>query len=160
MQDRAEAMLAAAGYAHYETSAFASLSGAAGTTHHWQFGDHLGIGAGALLATVLPDRIVRETRPAIRRTYMARGQARQRARRNQVVELGSALRVHDSMPALNGGVAHHCSRRAHRLAPATMAERLADARAEGLLESAADGSHPTGRGRRFLNVLLRRFLPA
>ena len=161
MQDQAEAMLAAAGYAHYETSAFALPERRCRhNLNYWQFGDYLGIGAGAHGKLSFPDRIVRETRPRHPKDYMARAGTAAGRDRNQVELEDLPFEFMMNALRLNGGVATPLFEARTGLALATMAERLADARAEGLLESAADRIAPTGRGRRFLNVLLRRFLPA
>ncbi|WP_372018627.1 radical SAM family heme chaperone HemW [Pseudoxanthomonas sp. 10H] len=48
IQERCQAMLAAAGYAHYETSAYARPGRqCAHNLNYWRYGDYLGIGAGA-----------------------------------------------------------------------------------------------------------------
>ncbi|MFT4255550.1 MAG: radical SAM family heme chaperone HemW [Pseudoxanthomonas sp.] len=48
MQEHCQALLAAAGYAHYETSAYAQPGRqCAHNLNYWRFGDYLGIGAGA-----------------------------------------------------------------------------------------------------------------
>jgi oxygen-independent coproporphyrinogen-3 oxidase len=71
MQEGIEAALVAAGYEHYETSAFAQRG--ARCTHnlnYWTFGDYLGIGAGAHSKLSFPDRIVREVRYRQPKQYM------------------------------------------------------------------------------------------
>jgi len=48
MQEHCQSLLAAAGYAHYEVSAYAQPGRqCAHNLNYWQFGDYLGIGAGA-----------------------------------------------------------------------------------------------------------------
>ena len=60
MQDAVEALLGAAGYAHYETSAYARPGRQCRhNLNYWSFGDYLGIGAGAHSKLSFPDRIVR-----------------------------------------------------------------------------------------------------
>ncbi|HET7197953.1 MAG TPA: radical SAM family heme chaperone HemW, partial [Burkholderiales bacterium] len=60
MQLMVEDALAAAGYQHYETSAFARPgSRCAHNLNYWQFGDYLGIGAGAHGKLSFPDRVTR-----------------------------------------------------------------------------------------------------
>jgi len=63
MQERIESLLDECGYRHYETSAF-SLPGrqARHNMNYWQFGDYLGIGAGAHSKLSFPDRVVRQIR--------------------------------------------------------------------------------------------------
>jgi oxygen-independent coproporphyrinogen-3 oxidase len=63
MQDLIESTLAAAGYAHYETSAYARPgSECRHNRNYWEFGDYLGIGAGAHSKLSFPNRIVRQMR--------------------------------------------------------------------------------------------------
>ena len=93
MQEAIEARLAGAGYDHYETSAFArrntdAAGSSAGddsrpTTHnprltaycrhnlnYWQYGDYLGIGAGAHSKLSFPARVVRQVRVKHPERYM------------------------------------------------------------------------------------------
>ena len=110
MQQRIEEMLAAAGYQHYETSAFALPNGrgkyanddetrharfplpgpppqageggnvspreslfncrARHNLNYWQFGDYLGIGAGAHSKLSFPDKIMRQARYKQPQAYM------------------------------------------------------------------------------------------
>jgi putative oxygen-independent coproporphyrinogen III oxidase len=76
MQLRCHELLAEAGFARYETSAFARAGRRC--THnlnYWTFGDYLGVGAGAhgKRSDMLRQRIERTTREREPRRYMARG---------------------------------------------------------------------------------------
>jgi oxygen-independent coproporphyrinogen-3 oxidase len=63
MQEWLEPRLAQAGYRHYETSAFARPGRQCRhNLNYWQFGDYLGIGAGAHSKLSLADGIVRQAR--------------------------------------------------------------------------------------------------
>jgi oxygen-independent coproporphyrinogen-3 oxidase len=63
IEDVVHARLAAAGYRHYETSAYSHLDRECRhNLNYWQFGDYLGIGAGAHSKLSFPDRIVRQVR--------------------------------------------------------------------------------------------------
>ncbi|HZQ72469.1 MAG TPA: radical SAM family heme chaperone HemW, partial [Burkholderiales bacterium] len=60
MQALVEEALAAAGFQHYETSAFARAGRRARhNLNYWEFGDYLGIGAGAHGKLSFPDRVTR-----------------------------------------------------------------------------------------------------
>ena len=75
-----ETLLAEHGYGHYETSAFrAARTQARHNLNYWQFGDYLGIGAGAHSKLSFPDRIVRQMRWKHPREYMQAVAARSRA---------------------------------------------------------------------------------
>src|SRR5437764_8990095 len=76
MQLALEEALAAAGYEHYETSAFA-LPGrrCRHNVNYWEFGDYLGIGAGAHGKVSFPDRITRHERIKQPNDYLNRGQS-------------------------------------------------------------------------------------
>jgi hypothetical protein len=63
MQEAIEARLATAGYANYETSAFAQPGKQCRhNLNYWHFGDYLGIGAGAHSKLTLHDRVLRQMR--------------------------------------------------------------------------------------------------
>src|SRR6185295_18559639 len=71
MQIAIEAALAAAGYEHYETSAFAKPGHRARhNVNYWTFGDYLGLGAGAHGKLSFRDRILREVRERKPQTYL------------------------------------------------------------------------------------------
>src|SRR5690349_3682356 len=63
MQLAVEEMLGGAGYEHYETSAFARPGHRCKhNLNYWEFGDYLGIGAGAHGKISFPDRVTRHSR--------------------------------------------------------------------------------------------------
>ncbi|MBI4754106.1 MAG: oxygen-independent coproporphyrinogen III oxidase-like protein [Betaproteobacteria bacterium] len=160
MQEAVEATLAQHGFAHYETSAFARPGRQCRhNLNYWQFGDYLGIGAGAHGKISFPDRILRETRPRHPREYMdaaSRGEAVESRREVALADLPfefmmNALRLTAGVPA--SLFAERTGLDESALQPA-----LAQARARGLLTVEAGRMAPTERGRRFLNDLLEMFL--
>ena len=159
--DAVERRLIAAGYEHYETSAYARPGRACRhNLNYWRFGDYLGIGAGAHAKLSFADRIVREARTRTPAEYMRRVGAG-----TQVVErraLGrSDLPFEFMMNALRLAEGFPVSMFAERTGlPIVAAERaLAQAEARGLLERNHERIRPTALGRRYLNDLLGLFLP-
>lgn len=71
MQVMIEVRLADANYLHYETSAFAQPQHKAKhNLNYWQFGDYLGIGAGAHSKLSFHNRMIRQMRHKLPREYM------------------------------------------------------------------------------------------
>jgi oxygen-independent coproporphyrinogen-3 oxidase len=63
MQDLIHAKMAGAGYVNYEVSAYAQPGKASRhNQNYWNFGDYLGIGAGAHSKLSFPHRIIRQAR--------------------------------------------------------------------------------------------------
>ena len=160
MQEAIEARLAAAGYSNYETSAFARAGKQCRhNLNYWHFGDYLGIGAGAHSKLTLHDRVLRQMRwkhPKAYLEHMRQGQAIQEE--NQVDRdslpfefLMNALRLADGFPP-----ALFEARTSQPLS--TILPQLHAAQADGLLDLGPERIAPTLKGRRFLNVLLERFL--
>ena len=170
MQDAIEARLAAAGFQHYETSAFAQPGRRCRhNLNYWTFGDYLGIGAGAHGKLTLHDRILRQMRHKSPRAYLdaarryaASGVAGEFLQSDENVE-AAALPFEFMMNALRliDGVATPLFAERCRLDEATLAStmRIVEAaRQDGLMVSDPTRLAPTERGRRFLNPLLQRFL--
>jgi len=156
MQLAVEEALAAAGFEHYETSAFARPERRCRhNVNYWEFGDYVGLGAGAHGKLSYADRVMRHERPKPPRDYLAQaGTLRETpvAPRELPFEfMLNALRLVEGVPA------DYFERRTG-LPWATVARRLAAAQAEGLLEADPAGIRPTQRGRLFLNELLQQFL--
>jgi putative oxygen-independent coproporphyrinogen III oxidase len=160
MQEAIEARLAAAGYFNYETSAFA-LTGkqCRHNLNYWHFGDYLGIGAGAHSKLTLHDRVLRQMRWKHPKAYLDNIRSGQPVQDETQVELASlpfefmmnALRLADGFPP-----ALFEARTAQPLS--NILPKIKAAEAEGLLEVGPERIAPTLKGRRFLNVLLERFL--
>ena len=161
MQESIEALLAGAGFGHYETSAFARPGHRARhNVNYWSFGDYLGIGAGAHGKLSFRDRITREVRERKPASYLRaalEGNALSESRDVEERELPfefmlNALRLIDGFPPAlftqRTGV------------PLSVVEpQLAQAEDRGLIARDIERIRPTERGRRFLNDLLERFLP-
>ncbi len=160
MQEAIEARLSAAGFANYETSAFA-LPGrqCKHNLNYWYFGDYLGIGAGAHSKLTLHDRVLRQMRHKHPKAYLENIRRGNAVQEHNEVEAAS-LPFEFMMNALRLAGGFHPSlfeartaRSLHAILP-----QLNAAKAEGLLEVGPEKIAPTLKGRRFLNVLLERFL--
>lgn len=160
MHEAIEARLAPAGYANYETSAFA-LAGkqCRHNLNYWYFGDYLGIGAGAHSKLTLHDRVLRQMRWKHPNAYLENVRAEKPVQEENEVPahqlpfefLMNALRLADGFhPALFE------ARTAQPLSTILTAIRAAEA--DELLAVTPEHIAPTLKGRRFLNVLLERFL--
>jgi oxygen-independent coproporphyrinogen-3 oxidase len=160
IQEAIEARLAAAGYANYETSAFARAGRQCRhNLNYWYFGDYLGIGAGAHSKLTLHDRVLRQMRWKHPNAYL------------ENVRAGSPVHEENEVPArqLPFEFLMNALRLAEGFHPALFEARTAQplavilpgiraAEAESLLAVTPERIAPTLKGRRFLNVLLERFL--
>ncbi len=160
MQEMVEAALGAAGFGHYETSAFArSGERCRHNLNYWHFGDYLGIGAGAHSKLSNHETIRREARHRNPRAYLegaARGGFISTQQAIAAADLPgefmmNALRLNEGFPA--GLFAERTG-----LPLAVIEASLLKARDEGLLETTGGQIRPTLHGRRFLNQLLAGFL--
>ena len=158
MQLAAEEALAGAGFEHYETSAFARPGRRCRhNLNYWEFGDYLGVGAGAHGKISFPDRVTRHERPRQPVEYLGSHSAV----RDRVVPphelpfefMLNALRLVEGFPT------ELFSTRTG-LATAAIERTLRRAEEKGLLERDLKRIRPSERGRRFLNDLVSLFLPA
>ena len=162
IEEMVQAKLETAGYRHYETSAYARPGReCAHNLNYWQFGDYLGIGAGAHSKLSFPDRIVRQVRYKQPKQYLEKIAAGAPLLEDQEVgrdDIGfefmlNALRLNDGVPAtlLTERTGY----------PLTLVRRgLEAAEARGLMERDPTVLRPTALGRRFLNDLQQLFLAA
>jgi oxygen-independent coproporphyrinogen-3 oxidase len=161
MQQEGLARLAAGGYARYEVSAYARPGRRARhNLNYWQFGDYLGIGAGAhgkRSSAAGVERRARHRHP--RRYEQAAGSA---AALQEVVQVASEdLPFEFAMNALrlDEGFALRDFEARTGLPAAQLSPVLADARRRGLIELDAGGVRATALGLQHLNSLLTLFLP-
>ena len=160
MQDEIEGRLAAAGYLHYETSAFARPGHECRhNLNYWMFGDYLGIGAGAHEKISFKNNILRRSRVRQPKAYLA--QAGSAGQFGGQRELGAAELPGEFMMnalRLNRGFDLDLYT-AHTGCDSTpLLARLDAAQARGLVARDRRRVTPTVLGRRFLNDLIAVFL--
>ena len=152
---------AAAGLSRYEVSAYARPGHQClHNLNYWQFGDYLGIGAGAHSKISFPDRVVRQVRWRDPATYMDNAAAGKAMSNEHEVDLKArgfefmmnALRLKDGFELL---------RFTERtgLTLASIQQALTEAEAKGLLQRDLARAWPTARGFDFLSDLQALFLP-
>ncbi len=157
MQLMAEETLAQAGFGHYETSAFARPGHRCRhNLNYWEFGDYLGIGAGAHGKLSFAGRVTRHERIKQPREYMREngGVAERVVKASELPFefMLNALRLVEGFPAELFEA--RCG------LPLSLVQRgLAAAEGRGLIERTAARIRPTERGRHFLNDLVALFLP-
>jgi oxygen-independent coproporphyrinogen-3 oxidase len=157
MQLETEKILRSEGYEHYETSAFARPGHRSRhNLNYWQFGDYLGIGAGAHGKISFPDRITRHSRMKQPREYLAAANTLVEEREVAANEVPfefmlNALRLVEGFEVKLFG-----ERTGLQLA--AIEKSLQKAEEKGLLERDWQRIRPTERGRLFLNELLELFL--
>lgn len=160
MQDMIEAATAAAGYGHYEVSAYAKAGHQARhNLNYWQFGDYLGIGAGAHSKISFPHRIIRQARYKQPKAYMesiAAGNAIQEEREIARNELGFEFMLNASR--LYQGFEPNQFMERTGLAINAIDKPLNEAEARGLITRDHQLIKPTELGMRFLNDLQQLFL--
>ena len=179
MQTEGQALLADAGYAQYEVSAYAREGARCRhNLNYWQFGDYVGIGAGAhgKISLALPQRILRTIKPMQPREYQALAMAQLRPEANgddgaggraRARALGESAFISPSdLPfefmlnalRLNEGFTIRDYSLRTGLDLSSVAAKLAQGQGRGLLRRLRDGWRPTALGRRFLNDLQLSFL--
>jgi len=162
IEDAIADTLGAAGYLHYETSAYAKPGHECRhNLNYWRFGDYLGIGAGAHSKLSFPERVVRQVRHKQPQHYIEEVEGGSPLAEDRTVERGeigfefmlNALRLTEGVP-----VALFAERTGF---PLTLVQRpLAEAEQRGLIVRDHQRISPTPLGQRFLNDLQAIFLPA
>jgi putative oxygen-independent coproporphyrinogen III oxidase len=160
MQEAIETLLARHGYEHYETSAFARKGARCRhNLNYWQFGDYLGIGAGAHSKLSFTDRIMRESRYKHPRRFLELAPSGQ-AVENRWSITPQELPFEFMMNALRltEGFDIELFELRTGLGIEWVQDRLDKAYALALLQREGNSIRPTLRGQRFLNELLQLFL--
>ncbi|MEO5671556.1 MAG: radical SAM family heme chaperone HemW [Ramlibacter sp.] len=160
MLDRITEVTAGAGMDRYEVSAYARAGHRCWhNVNYWQFGDYLGIGAGAHSKISFPHRIVRQVRLREPRLYMDSALAgRPLAQDGDVARADlpfefmlNALRLREGFP-----LSQFTERTG--LAMSAIAQPLEEAQRKGLVERNLAHVRPTERGFDFLSDLQSLFL--
>lgn len=164
MQEHCQQLLADAGYAQYEISAYAQADRrSVHNLNYWQFGDYLGIGAGAhgKLSDVASGSIRRRAKQRTPRAYLEhagaeRGiasEAKLTAADLPFEYMMNALRLVDGVP-----LAEFSERTG--LDITTITPILESARSRGWLVDSREILRTSESGQRFLNDVIALFLPA
>ena len=169
IQEQGQALLAQAGYQHYEISAYSQLQRRSKhNLNYWQFGDYIGIGAGAhSKLSAANGQIMRYWKTRMPKDYLAAANLINTNNNNsfeagrryiEVNELPiefmmNVLRLHEGVPAEL--YSRRCGQPLTTLEPA-----LSLAQQKGLLENVTQSGRlqPTVTGRLFLNDLLELFV--
>ena len=160
MLDRITEMTGQAGLARYEISAYAQPGHQCWhNTNYWQFGDYLGIGAGAHSKLSFAHRVVRQVRFREPRLYMEHALAGRPVAQDDDVKRAdlpfefmlNALRLRDGF-ALQDFTART------GLPLMAIAKGLQEAERKGLIERDMERVRPTERGFDFLSDLQELFL--
>ncbi len=160
MLDAIVARTAAAGLVRYEVSAFARAAHRCmHNLNYWQFGDYLGIGAGAHGKLSFPDRIVREVRWREPNAYMDKALSGQAISNTHEVA-ASQLPFEFMLNALRLAEGFELRLFAERTGQSIAAvdETLERARARGLVHREGTHVKPTPRGFDLLSDLQSMFL--
>lgn len=170
MQAACQQKLAEAGYQHYEVSAYAQPGfQCQHNLNYWQFGDYIGLGAGAHGKLTLPgeSRVIRTQMPASPGGYI---QMMQKVQQQPLADLENVGRV-SSVDAdalvfefmlnalrLQQPVEKALFTQRTALPFETMADILTDLTEKGLIKQSASHFGLTERGQRFLNDVVAEFL--
>ncbi len=160
MHEWIEAQLATAGYRHYEVSAYAKVGKSCRhNVNYWQFGDYLGIGAGAHSKISFPNRILRQSRLRQPATYIEHALAGNALAESAEVRRGDlAFEFMLNALRLNDGVPIRLFSERTGLPLSSIESALQQAEARGLLRRDLHEIAPTVQGRRFLTDLQSLFL--
>jgi oxygen-independent coproporphyrinogen-3 oxidase len=160
MQDMIAEATATAGYHHYEVSAYAQPGRQARhNLNYWQFGDYLGIGAGAHSKLSFPHRIVRQARYKQPKAYLEQIRAGNPIQEETEIsrnDLGFEFML-NTLRLQNGFEPNLFAERTG-LTLNAIEKRLNLAEAKGLLYRDHQIIKPTELGFRFLNDLQQMFL--
>ncbi|OZY87617.1 YggW family oxidoreductase [Cellvibrio mixtus] len=174
IQDAGIELLAAAGYEQYEISAYArDKKRARHNLNYWEFGDYLGIGAGAHGKITLPaeDKILRLWKTRLPKHYLDAANSQKISTNlgghQNTFGGGSDLLLPDGLPLefmmnalrLTAGVPQRFFTARTGLDWQAVATPWQQLTQQGLVEIVQGAVRPTALGRRFLNRVLQGFMP-
>lgn len=158
LQKQCQQQLAAAGFQQYEISAYSQPGKACRhNLNYWQFGDYLGIGAGAhgKITQALPDKIMRTQKLKNPRQYQPGAEIRHM----QTIEKDAlALEFMMNQLRLKQGFQWAAFSARTGLSPQLLEPELSSCIAEGLLTMTDERVFCTEKGWDFLDAILERFV--
>ncbi len=162
MQEQGQAILIQQGYHQYEISAFAQENyQCLHNLNYWQFGDYLGIGAGAhsKITNVTEATITRQVRHRIPKRYIELAQSETAVTENKQLDHNDiALEFMMNAMRLNAGVNPGLFLQRTGMPLSNIETELNNAEKKGLLEWELSSLKPTRNGSRYLNNLLQEFM--
>ena len=160
MQDEITVLMSGAGFQNYEVSAYAQPKRQARhNLNYWQFGDYLGIGAGAHSKLSFPHRVVREMRYKNPKAYMqAVAEGREIQESSEIGKDDMAFEFMLNSLRLRDGFPVNLFAERTGLSLSAIEQSLQAAEQKGLLYRDHLNIRPTDLGRRFLNDLQEMFL--
>jgi oxygen-independent coproporphyrinogen-3 oxidase len=161
MLDRITELTHAAGLRRYEVSAYAGQGHRCWhNLNYWQFGDYLGIGAGAHSKLSFAHRVVRQVRYREPRLYMDHARAGDAvAQENEVARADLPFEYMLNALRLREGFALRDFTERTGLPLSALERALSQAQEQGLLVRTLEHVQPTERGFDFLSDLQALFLP-
>ncbi|MEW6444642.1 MAG: radical SAM family heme chaperone HemW [Pseudomonadota bacterium] len=162
IEEGGQALLAEAGYAQYEVSAYAREGQrCAHNLNYWEFGDYLGIGAGAHGKLTLPaeQRITRRARTKNPRDYLPLAGTPSAFVEETVKPRDAAFEFMLNALRLKEGFSPSLFQERTGLPLGLLRDALERAEQAGLMTWDIQNIRPTARGWRYLNDLMQHFLP-
>lgn len=161
MQLACQAVIAAAGFAQYEVSAYAKPGRRCRhNIAYWTYADYLGIGAGAHGKVSTAEGVVRTEKPPMPRDYMARVATRSASIRRPVDPRELPFEFALNVFRLIEGSSLSAFEAATGLPSEMLGPTLDSLALRGLIERSSGRIRATGLGLRFLNDVQAAFLPA
>ncbi len=162
MLDRITELTQAAGLQRYEVSAYARAGHRCWhNLNYWQFGDYLGIGAGAHSKLSFPHRVVRQVRYREPKLYMDHARAGNAvAQASEVTRADLPFEYMLNALRLREGFALREFTERTGLPVSAIASALSEAERRALITRSLERVQPTERGFDFLSDLQALFLPA
>lgn len=156
--------LAKAGYSQYETSAYAQQGRQCRhNINYWQYGDYIGIGAGAhgKISSAAPQQIARRVKQKQPQAFIdTAGTDACLLEQTLVAEDEVGFEFMLNAMRLLDGVATPLFQQHSGVAISTIRQAMQRAEALGLIEHSISRIRPTEKGQRYLNSLIELFLTA
>jgi len=163
IQSRCQALLVEHGYTQYEVSAYAMTDKQCRhNRNYWEFGDYLGIGAGAhdKISDAARQQISRSSKYRNPQDYMQARQTNEFVKsQRQLTEADATFEFMLNALRLNDGFDRQLYEQHTGLAFAPIQPRIDEAVETGLIKQDDAHIETTGKGKQYLNDLIERFLP-